>query len=202
MEWLIPWATENAHNAHFLLFGLLMLAGFNLPVSEDLVIITGGVLASTVIPEHSLQLFMWIFMGAYVSDWVAYWIGRLLGPRVFQLRMLRGTATPERLATIEGFYDKYGVRALLLGRFIPFGVRNCLFMAAGMGRMPFTRFVLADGIACLCSNALLFSLAYSFGRNYGELYAWVSMANWVIFAVALASVGALVGAWLWRRRAY
>ena len=169
MDWFLPFVTENAPYAHWYIFAALMLAGLNFPISEDLMLIVGGMLASTVIPENTWKLFMGAFLGAYLSDWIAYWLGRSLGVRLWRLRWFRGVLKPSRLTRVETYYSRYGVITLLVGRFIPFGVRNCLFMSAGMARMNFGKFILADGLACLLSNSVVFWIAYSLGRHYAQL---------------------------------
>jgi membrane protein DedA with SNARE-associated domain len=82
---------------------------------------------------------------------------------------------------VQQYYKKYGFWTLLIGRFIPFGVRNCLFLTAGMGKMHFGKFILSDGIACLCSNLALFSLAYTLSRHYNELMELLKTFNLAIF---------------------
>ena len=100
------------------------------------------------------------------------------------------------------FYHHYGIWTLFFGRFIPFGVRNGLFMTAGMGRMPFIRFVLADGLSCFLGSSLLFSLAYSFGQNHEVLESYLQTFNFMIFFVTIAGV-VIGGVYLrryWRSR--
>ena len=63
METFLEWLTLHAAHAHYILFGLLMISGFSLPVSEELMLIVGGVLASSIIPEHTIHLFLAVFLG-------------------------------------------------------------------------------------------------------------------------------------------
>lgn len=174
--------------AHWMIFGLFMLAGLNLPISEDLLIILGGVLASTVIPENTWKIFAAIFLGAYLSDWIPYWVGRKFGPTLWRSRWFSRMVNSNRLEQIQDYYRKYGVTTLFVGRFIPFGVRNCLFLTAGMAKIRFRKFLLVDGIACLLSNTLLFTLAYFFGKNYTHITSGLKLANIVIFSAFLIAL--------------
>lgn len=185
METILPFIQEHAHQAHWFLFGLLMLAGLNFPVSEDLVIVVSGVLASTFVPENTWKLFTAVFLGAYLSDWIVYWIGRLWGAHLWRMRWFARLLKPKRLEQIEQYYKKYGLLTLLVGRFIPFGVRNCLFATAGMGKMRFGKFLIGDGIACLFSNATLFTIAYFCGKNCSYFVRYVNATIFAIFVVAL-----------------
>lgn len=193
MEAFLPFIQDNAAHAHWVLFGLLMLAGLNFPISEDVIIIVSAVLASTLVPENTWKLFSAVFLGAYLSDWVVYWIGRLWGVKLWRLKWFARVFRPKRLEQITRYYRKYGVLTLLVGRFIPFGVRNCLFATAGIGKMRFWKFLLADGIACFISNSTLFLLAYFCGKNSSHLMKFINIAIFAIFLVALIS-------YLWYRK--
>ncbi|EKE08018.1 MAG: hypothetical protein ACD_17C00394G0001, partial [uncultured bacterium] len=96
----------------------------------------------------------------------------------------------------QSYYEKYGFWTLLVGRFIPFGVRNCLFLTAGLGKMHFGKFLLSDGIACILSNTVLFSLAYVVGKNYTSLISSLKTFNIFLFS---AFVVAIIG-YLWYKR--
>ncbi len=198
MEFFTEFILGNAEHAHYWIFFFLMLAGLNLPISEDLMIIISGTLASTVIPEHTILLFVWTFLGCYLSDWEAYWIGRLLGPKLWEIRWLSKTVRRGQIRKINRFYENYGFLTLMIGRFIPFGVRNCLFITAGMGRMPFPRFLFADGLACFISNLTLFTLAFWSGKNYHLLYEQVLAFNSYLFGVAAFFI-AIIGIRWWRK---
>jgi membrane-associated protein len=188
MDYIIPFIYQHLDYAPWIIFGALMLAGISIPISEDVMLITAGVLAGTVMPEHRLQLFLFSFAGCYFSDWEAYWLGRILGRRILRIGWFKRVFRERRLEKTEHFYDKYGIYTLFFGRFIPFGVRNLLFITAGMGKMHFGRFILSDGLACLFSNALIFYLAYSCGKNYETLSKYLGIGHILIFITSLLSV--------------
>lgn len=193
MEDIIAYAINHLDIAHWILFGLLMLAGLNVPLSEDLLIIVGGGLASQVGLDHAVKLYLAVFLGAYLSDWEAYWLGRTFGLGLRRFSLFRYTLRPSRLRRLSYYFMRYGFRTLLVGRFIPFGVRNALFMTAGISRMSFPLFLMSDGLACICSTTFLFTMAYSFGKNYALLYLYVQsthllMALACVFSLALLSL--------------
>lgn len=192
MDDVIQFIFQHAHYAHWIVFSALMLAGINVPISEDLMIIMSAVLAATVVPENTVQLFVAVFLGCYLSDWVCYWIGRKLGPKLWDIKWFARTVDRKRLDQIHAYYEKYGFWTLLVGRFIPFGVRNLLFFSAGAGKMPFKKFVLSDGIACAASNTTLFTLAYYAGKNYETLLHFLKTFNVILFSLfALSIIGAV-----------
>ncbi len=194
IESMTQWLSLHADHAPFVVFGLLLLAGFSFPISEDLLVIVSGVVASTVIPEKTIPLFIAVFLGSYLSDWIAYWIGRLLGTKLAQFAICRKTLSVERRDTVERFFRRYGLLTLFIGRMIPFGVRNSVFMAAGAGKMAFGRFLLGDGVSCLLFSSIVFFLAFRAGENYDKLHHFLSSIGYVALCVVLFSVIASI-AW-------
>lgn len=166
MESIFAYICQNAEFAGPVLFGLLLLSGFNVPISEDLVIITGGVLVTTCIPDHYLYLYLWIFAGAWISAWEAYWIGRILGPKLYNISWFNWVINAKRIDRLHHYYEKFGAFTFIIGRFFPGGVRNALFMTAGMGKMPFPVFILRDGVAAIISTNFFFYLGHLFAENY------------------------------------
>lgn len=187
MEELIQFAQANVQYAHFIIFGLLLLAGFNIPVSEDAMIFISALLAS----NHKTQLphlFTGVYLGAYFSDLICYWLGRLLGPKLFEIKFFSNMMSTERREKIHAFYERYGIVTLIVGRFIPFGVRNGLFLTAGLGKMNFLKFSMADLLACTISTVTFFTLYFHYGNTVIE---YVKKGNIIIFGVAAAIVGVI-----------
>ena len=189
METLLQWLSLHADNAHFIIFGLLILTGFSLPISEELMLIAGGVLASSVIPDNTAHLFIAVFLGCYFSDCIAYWIGRYFGKKLYNVRWLPFSLNEKRVQKLSWFYGKYGFLTLFIGRFIPFGVRSGIFMTAGVSKMHFGKFILSDGIGCLIFSTIIFAASYSFGKNYDSLCQILNKSNlyiFILFAVSSA----------------
>jgi membrane protein DedA with SNARE-associated domain len=185
MEELIQIIQANIQYAHFIIFGALLLAGLNIPVSEDAMLFIAAILASSH-PEYLIHLFLGVYLGAYFSDLICYGLGRKVGPKLFKIKFFAGMVPPERVAKISAYYQKYGVMTLILGRFIPFGVRNALFLTAGLGKMNFTKFALSDLLACTVSSVCFFSLYY----YYGEIVIdYIKQGNMVIFSLVFILVG-------------
>lgn len=84
------------------------------------------------------------FFGGLLGDLSSYWIGRHFHQDIRRLPVLRHH--PEWMAGAEGFFNRYGVASLLVGRFIG-ALRPFLPMIAGMLDMPFGRFLAVSIIA-------------------------------------------------------
>ncbi|MCP8464100.1 bifunctional DedA family/phosphatase PAP2 family protein [Pseudomonas sp. ZM23] len=84
------------------------------------------------------------FTGGLLGDLSSYWIGRHFHQDIRRLPILRHH--PEWMASAEGFFARYGVASLLVGRFIG-ALRPFLPMIAGMLDMPFGRFLAVSIVA-------------------------------------------------------
>jgi membrane-associated protein len=78
------------------------------------------------------------FLAAAAGDQAGYFLGHRFGSRLFKddARVLKTS----RLRETEAFFDRYGGRALVLGRFVPV-VRTYVPLAAGSARYPYRRFL-------------------------------------------------------------
>jgi len=75
---------------------------------------------------------------AVLGNFVNYSIGRAIGPPAFsgRYRLLK----VEYLHRTEEFFRRHGGMAILLSRFLPI-IRTCAPFVAGVGRMPYMRFL-------------------------------------------------------------
>jgi membrane-associated protein len=127
-------------------------------------------------------------VAAVLGNTVNYSIGRAIGPPAFsgRYRLLR----VEYLRRTEEFFLRYGGLAIFLSRFMPI-IRTCAPFVAGIGRMPYARF-LAYNLAGGCAWVLLFVWGgYLFGniplvkRNFGLVTLAIIAASLVPLFLAL-----------------
>lgn len=94
-------------------------------------------------------------VAAILGDSVNYWIGSLLGPRIFRGERIR-FLNPKHLERTHEFYERYGGKTIILARFVPI-VRTFAPFVAGMGKMTYRRFMafnVIGGIAWIMSMLL------------------------------------------------
>ena len=84
-----------------------------------------------------------LFAAAVLGDAVNYAIGRYVGPRVFtasdQKGLLHRLLNREHLARTHEFFERYGGKAVVMGRFVPI-VRTFVPFVAGAGAMTYATF--------------------------------------------------------------
>lgn len=81
-----------------------------------------------------------LMAAAILGDTVNYHAGRWIGPRVL-VRTKGRWIKPEYLAAAQRFYERWGGRAVVLGRFVPV-VRTFVPFVAGVGSMRYGTFLL------------------------------------------------------------
>ena len=188
MEQILNFIIEHRSYAPWITCGLILLAGFNFPISIDIIIVISAFLAATTLTEQAMSFYLSILIGTYFSAWIAYWLGRTLGSKLLKLRWFSKILHQERLKKVHLFYDKHGFFTLLLGRFIPFGVRNCIFITTGMSRSNFKKFALRDCVACFAWVTICFYSFYTLGMNYQILLNHLKIVNLVIFSAFSVTV--------------
>lgn len=196
MEALVNFVVEHSSYAPLMVFILILLAGLNIPISIDVIMVLTAFLAATLIPEHTAILFVSILFGTYFSAMICYWVGRKLGIKLLKIRYFSKLLPAERLEKVGKFYEKYGLLTLLVGRFIPFGIRNCIFMTTGMSKANFRKFIVRDALACSIWASVCFFGFYRLGQNYEVLLSRVKTLNLFIFL----AFGVTVIAFVWYKK--
>ncbi len=157
-------------------FVALVLCGFGLPMPEDVILVTGGVLAwlASGYEDASLQA-LWRdpglhqmilvgLLGILAGDSVIYFMGRRLGVRIAEFRLLRRLVPPEKLQEVERQLRHRGKFVVVIARYLP-GLRAPTYFTVGHSRLPYWQFLLFDGLAALLSAPLWVCLGYWFGDD-------------------------------------
>ncbi|MEU6407789.1 DedA family protein [Microbispora sp. NPDC046933] len=161
-----PWA--------YLVVGLMACAEtaalIGLVVPGELTLLMAGFLAFT--GNVSLPLMMAVAgVGAIAGDSISYRIGRRLGPRVRDSRLGRRVSA-ERWDRTEDYLRRRGGWAVFFGRWVGL-LRALVPMLAGMGRLPYARFLTFEVPGGLAWGAGTVGLGYAAGGSY-ELVEQVS----------------------------
>jgi membrane-associated protein len=108
----------------------------------DSLLFAAGALCATGELSTPAMLGLLVF-AAFAGNTVNYSVGRFIGPRVFQSshRLLNR----KYLERAHAFFEQYGGKAIVLGRFVPI-VRTFAPFVAGIGKMRYARFALFNVI--------------------------------------------------------
>jgi len=160
-------------------FVALMLAGLNVPVSEDLIIITGALICQAN-PSMLVPVFAATYAGVVISDYFPYLLGKFIHKGTIKPKFLARFFPAKRIVKIHRYLEKYGIFTFIAGRLIPFGVRNTMFMTAGLFGLKLRRFVLYDTVAATISVCALFFLAYHFGEAVEKPFHAVGITLFIL----------------------
>jgi membrane-associated protein len=127
-------------------------------------------------------------VAAVAGNSVNYSIGRLIGPPAFsgRYRLLK----VEYLRRTEEFFSRHGAMAIVVSRFVPI-IRTCAPFVAGIGRMPYGRFLaynLVGGfgwVLCFIWGGYLFGNIPLVKRNFGVVTLCIVAASLIPLALAL-----------------
>lgn len=103
-----------------------------------------------------------LITAALCGDNVNYWVGRYLGPRVFQFEGNRWLKR-ENLDRTHAFMEKHGPKAIIIARFVPL-VRTFVPFVCGVGRLTYARFLGFSVLGALLWVGLLVPAGYFFGN--------------------------------------
>jgi membrane protein DedA with SNARE-associated domain len=194
-------------------FFILLLCGFGLPMPEDIVLVTGGVLAWLASPlEHvsvagmladrGLLTMVAVGLGGILAgDSIIFLAGRRFGVRVADFRPLRRIITPEKLELVERKIRHRGNLVVVFARFLP-GLRAPTFFTVGHARMPLWQFVLYDGVAALVSAPLWVCVGFWFGSDLQKAARVAAQfGHYILLAVAVVLLALTVRWWTARRAA-
>ncbi|MBA2728506.1 MAG: DedA family protein [Parachlamydiaceae bacterium] len=201
MESIFAYICDHAEHAHLIIFVLIMLTGIGVPISEEVLLLIAGGIASTCVPDHAVTFYIWIFFACWLSAWEAYWIGRLLGPKLLNIGWFKHIVTPKRLEKLTSYYKRFGIFTFIIGRFIPGGVRAAIFLSSGLTKMPFHVFILRDGIACLIASLTMFYIGYLSGQNiHTIIHDFELYEKTAIITVISLIFSAILIYWLYKKK--
>jgi membrane protein DedA with SNARE-associated domain len=202
---------HGLHVGYGFVFVVLLLCGCGLPMPEDVVLATGGVLAwlasdvdevtfSAMIRDRGLVTMVLVGLaGILAGDTIIFLAGRRFGHRVADIAPLRRIVTPAKLEAVEKQIRRRGNLVVMIARFLP-GLRAPTFFTVGHARMPLWEFVLFDGGAALVSAPLWVCLGFWLGSDLQALAREASrFSHYILLAVAVLVFALWVRWWQGRR---
>jgi len=133
-------------------------------------------------------------VAAILGDTVNYWIGHLLGPKVFHRDDVR-FLNRKYLERTHQFYEKYGGKTIIIARFVPI-VRTFAPFVAGVGAMSYGRFLLYNVVG----GVLWIFLFVLGGYFFGNIPIVRKNFTLVILAIIVLSIMPAVFEYLRHRR--
>jgi len=111
---------------------------------------------------NPLWLFGLLSIAAVGGDTVNYWVGNLVGPKIFHREEVP-FFKKEYLIRTHDFYERHGGKTIIIARFIPI-IRTFAPFVAGIGAMTYLRFISYNIIGGIAWIAVFVYGGYFFGN--------------------------------------
>jgi membrane-associated protein len=182
---LNEWVNQFGMGIYAILF-LIIFCETGLVVTPflpgDSLLFAMGAIASidgSILNIHAIVALL--IIAGILGDAANYSIGKYFGPKIF-FSDTSFIFSKKHLDKTHDFYKKYGIKTIVLARFLPI-IRTLAPFVAGLGRMQYKQFALYNVI-----GALLWVSAFSYaGYFFGNISAVKRNFHIVIFGIIFVS---------------
>ncbi|MBD2090327.1 DedA family protein [Microcoleus sp. FACHB-1515] len=187
---MAEWITNVMTSLGYWGIGLLMfLENLFPPIPSELIM----PLAGFTVARGEMNFFLAVLAGTIGTVLGAlpwYYIGHFLGTeRVRDLADRYGrwlTVTGKDIDRADRWFDRQGIKAVLIGRLIP-GVRTLISLPAGISGMNLPVFLVFSTIGTVLWTTLLTAAGYFLGDNYELVDEYLAPVSKVIAAIIVVS---------------
>ncbi|GAA0506608.1 cytochrome o ubiquinol oxidase [Saccharopolyspora subtropica] len=138
-----------------------LLIGFFLP-GDSLLFVTGLFVATGAIDTPIWLVCALLAVCAFVGNVTGYWIGRKVGPSLFNKPDSK-LFKREHVDKTHEFFERYGARAIILARFVPI-VRTFITAVAGVAQMDQKKFFTYSAIGGVAWTVSMTVLGFFLGN--------------------------------------
>ena len=170
--------------------------GFFLP-GDSLVFVAGILTESEYLDINVFLLWPLLITAAATGSMLGYWFGSRAGNYLAH-RKENFFYKRRYLDMTRSFYDRYGVWAFILGRFLPI-IRTFVPIFAGLAHINYNKFILFNIIgATIWISTMLFA-GYGLGNMFPTLTEHLEL---IVFGMIVLSTIPVLVAWFRQRRLF
>jgi membrane protein DedA with SNARE-associated domain len=201
MEDVVGFFVEQG--SYGLMFAALVAAGMGVPLPEDIVFISGAILAQRGVTDLRMTVAT-LAAGVFVGDTVLFFLARRIGPAIYERKFIKRVMPPERRAWFEDKIRRYGMLVVFCARHVA-GLRGAIFAVSAIHGISYVRFIVADMLALVISMPLFMALGWYFSTSVDTALTHAATAEqWVMIGIVsvlvLAALVHGVRTYLKRRR--
>lgn len=195
MEWFSPEHLRHLISAYgyWSVAAIVALESMGLPLPGETVLVVAALYAATHHDTSIAGVIASATAGAIVGDNLGYWLGREFGYRLLLRYGAYIGLSHERIKLGQFLFLRHGGKVVFFGRFIPI-LRILAGILAGMNRMPWRRFLLANAAGALLWSVVLGTSAYAFGRALLRVTGPLAIGLFLIGVGLLCAAGLFVRA--------
>lgn len=173
---------------------LMLLESACIPVPSELIMTFGGALAAGAVPGTKLNLAGVIIAGVagnVAGSYVAWAVGRYGGQPALRRWGRRLRIREHDLDRATAWFDRYGARAVLIGRLLPV-VRTFISLPAGIAGMAPVRFGIYTMLGCIPWTAALAAAGYAVGANWHSIVTGFQGPTYIVAALIVIALAIAV----------
>jgi membrane protein DedA with SNARE-associated domain len=171
-------------------FILLILGTLGLPFPEDAILIMAGFFVA----NQTIKLmpaFLAIYSGLLLTDFILFSFGKRYGRRLVENKKFQKILTAGRLAKLQDKFERWGILVIFLGRHL-LGLRAQILLVAGVMRMSWKKFLIADAISALVTITLWCGVGYLGGQSIQTLRKNIKGIELFVTLILLISIGIMI----------
>ncbi|OBB63633.1 MULTISPECIES: DedA family protein [unclassified Mycobacterium] len=171
--------------------GVVGLESLGIPLPGEIILVSAALMSShDDLPVNPVGVGVAAVIGAVVGDSIGYAIGRRFGMPLFDRlgRRFPKHFGPGHVALAEKLFNRWGVRAVFLGRFIAL-LRIFAGPLAGALKMHYPRFLAANVSGAICWAGGTTALVYYAGmaaERWLERFSWIALVIAIVFGLIAA----------------
>lgn len=165
---VLHWITAYAYAG---IFSLLVLGIVGLPVPDETLLTFSGYLIYKG-QLHFVPTLFAAFLGSICGITLSYGLGFIVGVTVINKFGSFIQLTPDNLARVHSWFDRFGKWTLMIGYFIP-GVRHLTAVVAGTSKLRWPVFALFAYSGGFLWSVIFITLGYFLGEKWAATSAAV-----------------------------
>ncbi len=128
-----------------------------------------------------------LFVAGVLGYICNYWISKFFGPKIFN-NTKSFWFNPKRLEKAHEFFEKYGAKTILLGRFVPV-VRSFAPAVAGAAGMSYKKFMIYNVLGGIFWAGGMTLIGFFLGKTFPQAHLYLTpIIVGIVFVSVLPSV--------------
>src|SRR5436190_7050003 len=182
-----------------LVFGAVLIEQIGIPLPAIPLLLAVGALSATGDYSPLLAIIL-VVIACVIPDTIWFYLGRHRGTRVLGF-LCRISLEPDScVRRTENVFTRYGLRSLVVAKFLPGFISTVAPPLAGMSKMSFARFLFFDGIGSLLYASCFVFLGYYFTHQIQQITDAMASIGGKALALLVVLLGGYIGIKFWQRQ--
>ncbi len=168
---------------YVVVFLILLLCGFGLPLPEDIVLFAAGMMSYYGLADVWVMIGV-CFAGVMLGDATIFTAGAFFGRKIRKTYLFKKILPLKRQRIVRRKLHEQGPKVIFSARFMP-GLRTPIFFTSGTMHLPFHTFAFYDGLAALISVPTIVYVVFRFGYEVDQVVKIIKKVQFGIIGTVL-----------------